>query len=263
MANPQLENGYTRLANELQDAFCRFRVPGETRQIVDTVIRLTFGYRRTWASITLKDFQKKTNLKKQNARRALSKAIAMNLVIKKDYPIGCRYRLNKDFHTWKRVIQRDYGNPKRLPEVIQNDYLTPSKPLTENALQEAKEKNKKKNICVFSKPQKTKPASKETDPRIKNILSYFHEAVFSCKGFKPELNGQDAKVAQRALRTGTEDALRNMIDFFLDSKKCDEVGITLSAALSAHSINLYRQAWQKKKWQFGDDPEPPTDKRWW
>jgi len=106
-------------------------------------------------------------------------------------------------------------------------------------------------------------SQKDTDPRVKIILDYFYQAVKDVKGFSPELNGKDAKTVKNLLSKYPEDILKNMVAFFLDSKKADEIGITLASALSAHSLNLYQQTWQKKKWQYGDDPEPPTNQRWW
>jgi len=38
MASPQLENGYTRIANELMEALARIRIPGEARQVKESLI---------------------------------------------------------------------------------------------------------------------------------------------------------------------------------------------------------------------------------
>lgn len=37
MAEPQKENGYTPIANEIMDALCRIRIPGEERQVLDCI----------------------------------------------------------------------------------------------------------------------------------------------------------------------------------------------------------------------------------
>jgi hypothetical protein len=37
MASPQRENGHVEIANELFDALCRFRIPGEARQCLDAI----------------------------------------------------------------------------------------------------------------------------------------------------------------------------------------------------------------------------------
>jgi len=54
------------------------------------------------------------------------------------------------------------------------------------------------------------------------------------------------------LKVYPEETLKSVIAFFLDSKKADEVGVTLSTALSAHTVNLYQQAQAQKEQKFPD-----------
>ena len=44
MASPQTENGYVKIATELHDALCKTRISGEARQMLDVIIRKTYGY---------------------------------------------------------------------------------------------------------------------------------------------------------------------------------------------------------------------------
>lgn len=83
---------------------------------------------------------------------------------------------------------------------------------------------------------------RETDPRIKIVIDYFYAQCQSVLGFAPAINGgQDGKRVQAALRVMPLDDVKKCIDFFLPSKKRQELGCTLSIALSAHTINLYKQ----------------------
>lgn len=87
-----------------------------------------------------------------------------------------------------------------------------------------------------------KGEKKETDPRIKRIIDYFHDTVLEKKGFKPHIKGgQDSGIVQGALQQLSEEECRAVIDFFIDSKKAADMGITLNIAFSVHTINLYRQ----------------------
>ncbi len=86
---------------------------------------------------------------------------------------------------------------------------------------------------------------------MKNLVSYFLRSVEESRGFKPEISGQDGKRVKAALTHHDEDTLKRMVDFFLQSEKADKVGITLSIALSAHSVNAFLQA-QKRT-------PPPSD----
>lgn len=103
MANPQQENGHTDLANEIMDVFCWFRVPGEVRQIVDSVIRKTYGWHKIEDQIAHSQLMEMTHLKKGNVSRALSEAITHKLVIKNDNKL----RFNKNYDEWlsfKRTV---------------------------------------------------------------------------------------------------------------------------------------------------------------
>lgn len=80
------------------------------------------------------------------------------------------------------------------------------------------------------------------DPRVKEVIDYFYAQCKSVLGFAPAINGgQDGKRIQDALRVMPSDDVKKCIDAFLPSKKCSELGCTLSIALSTHSINLYKQ----------------------
>ena len=46
MANPQKENGYIMIANEIMEALAKYRIPGEQRQCLDVILRKTYGYDR-------------------------------------------------------------------------------------------------------------------------------------------------------------------------------------------------------------------------
>jgi phage replication O-like protein O len=64
MNSPQLENGYTRIANELLDALIRYRIPGEERQVLDVIIRKTYAYGKKEDRISLSQFHDMTRIKK-------------------------------------------------------------------------------------------------------------------------------------------------------------------------------------------------------
>lgn len=106
MANPQLENGYLKIANNVMEALARIRTPGEARQIVDVIIRKTYGFNKKEDNISLSQFSLATGLKKPNVIRALQKAIKINLIIKKDNSKATKYRFNKDFDSWKPLSKK-------------------------------------------------------------------------------------------------------------------------------------------------------------
>lgn len=95
-ANPQLENGYVRIASEIIEALCKFRIPGECRQVLDCVFRKTYGYQKKEDWISNSQIVEMTGMKKQNASRALAKLITNNIVIQSDDKLS----LNKNYQEW-------------------------------------------------------------------------------------------------------------------------------------------------------------------
>jgi hypothetical protein len=89
-------------------------------------------------------------------------------------------------------------------------------------------------------------------PNVKAIIDHFSQRCQELRGFKPAINGgKDGAAVKRALAEGeTLEALRGLVDWFLRSKKADELGVALSTALSAHSRNLFRQERARRP---GDD----------
>lgn len=113
--SPQLKNGNFRIANELQDAFCFFRIPGGVRQIIDCVIRKTYGYNKKEDWISNSQFVQMTGIKKGHVSRELSKAITHKIVTKS----GNKLSLNKNYKEWISF--------KTLPKVVtgKNNNLLP------------------------------------------------------------------------------------------------------------------------------------------
>lgn len=95
------------------------------------------------------------------------------------------------------------------------------------------------------------------------VLEFYLRKAQESKGFRPELPEKDFAILSRRLKEMGEDRVRSLILFFLDSEKSDK-HISLSAALSADTLNLYRLAWKKVRFQYPDDAEIPTGQEiWW
>lgn len=116
MARPQIEDGYTRIANELMEALAHIRIPGEARQIIDTIIRKTYGFNKKADMISLSQFCLATGMKKPTCSRAIRTASTMN-IIKKDNNGNHFYSINKDFETWKPLS-------KKITHIIKKDNHT-------------------------------------------------------------------------------------------------------------------------------------------
>ena len=106
METPQLEDGYTRIANKIMDALIGYRIPGEERQCLDLIIRKTYGYNKKEDQISNSQFVVATGLKKGNVCRSIKNLISKNIVIKNDNKLIPTYRFNKDYKTWKLLSKK-------------------------------------------------------------------------------------------------------------------------------------------------------------
>lgn len=132
MANPQIEDGHTDIANEIMEALAKTRIPGEARQVLDFILRKTYGWHKKEDRIPLSQISHKTGLNRPAVVRAIRRLIDMNLVIKKDTSTSNIYRFNKNYHTWHRGIKKDTGVSKKITGGIKKDNGGVSKKIHSN-----------------------------------------------------------------------------------------------------------------------------------
>ena len=80
MANPQLKNGYTKIANELLEAICRLNISGNEMRILLYIIRRTYGFNRTYAELSISEIADGIGTSKDNISRTLKKLRKINVI---------------------------------------------------------------------------------------------------------------------------------------------------------------------------------------
>jgi len=79
------------------------------------------------------------------------------------------------------------------------------------------------------------------------ILNYFREIVGETRGFVAEIDyAKDGKLVKQRLKNYSPDELKDLIKWYLRSEISDRLGISLSACLSAHVINLWKNEKSKR-----------------
>lgn len=135
MANPQKEKGYVPIANTIFEAFRSIRIPGEARQVLDCIIRQTYGYNKKEDRISLQQFSDWTGLEKPEVCRALAKLQIMKLIIGEkanSRKIATKYSLNKNYDEWvplakKPIIVGEKANNKKPKKEPKNEVANPEK----------------------------------------------------------------------------------------------------------------------------------------
>lgn len=157
MANPQCEDGYTRIANELLEALCKTRLSGCELRVMFAVLRLTYGYNAKERRILRRQIAEITGIRENNITRAVKSLASKHLITLKKNGGKWVIEPNKDYDQWilRKGIKTDTVS-KLIP--YQNGYLkgiktdtskvsnlipqTPEKPTPDVHIQRPKDTNK-------------------------------------------------------------------------------------------------------------------------
>lgn len=158
MANPQVENGYTRIANELLDAICRLKISGNEFRILLFIIRRTYGFQRKSAEISLSEIAGAVGMSAQNISREIKKLIQYHIIYseKNSGNIPNTIQLQKDYSKWECIIKNDNSKNRALSNltILKNDNTSTinsdntSTIKTDTPTYKEKEKNNKESVCT-------------------------------------------------------------------------------------------------------------------
>jgi phage replication O-like protein O len=136
--NPQIEDGFVRIATELFEALCRTSISPSARRVFDAIIRKTYGFGKKADNLSISQLMAITDLPERAVCRSLRTLLGMNLIIKLEPEIGMnRFSINKKYKTWELTKKteakmtegtntNDSGKLMSKPTVISG-----SKPLSE------------------------------------------------------------------------------------------------------------------------------------
>ncbi len=289
-ASPQLENGYTRIANEIMEALANKEITGRMASysfhILLAVIRKTYGYQKKVDWISNSQLAQMTGIGKQHVSRTMKELCDRRFLLRSGKKVG----LNKNYHEWVKALKGEklpnevtisqpdnqgklpveatkvtslgdksnlivepqknkkeiYGDSPKDGEPLQVQNPESQNPPTEGKAltPEKQDLTKPKKVRKTRKPRKagTGKPKKVTDPRIAEAIAYFSETCQELKGFKPAITGgKDGGNVKKALETMDLSEIKACIRFFLNSPKSKELGVSLSTALTSHTVNQYRE----------------------
>ena len=100
MANPQVEDGFTRIANELIDkGFTQINLSAYETRTLWVLLRSTYGWQKEEDPISVSQYMEKTGIKRRHVQRTLNRMVSRNIFFKKDGYINT-YGLQKDYEKW-------------------------------------------------------------------------------------------------------------------------------------------------------------------
>ena len=123
---------FTKVPNEILEALIKTRLPGQARQVLDLIIRKTFGFNKIEDRISLSQFAKGTGIGKTHVARAINRLISMNVITKIGNRAGTSYKVNTEVALWSSlpisVDSTKNGNTltkignKAVPKMVHTKY---------------------------------------------------------------------------------------------------------------------------------------------
>ncbi|WP_175683866.1 replication protein [Burkholderia cenocepacia] len=120
-ASPQLENGFTRLANELLDALLCAGLTARQWAVVMAVARKTYGWNKTRDDIGLSQLRLMTSIDKSNLSRTIRELEAMRILIREAGTHSHTLGINKRHKDWEL--------PNQQPQLSKQPQLPIQQPL--------------------------------------------------------------------------------------------------------------------------------------
>jgi len=275
MASPQLDNGYIKIATEIYEALCKIRINGEARQVLDFIIRKTYGYHKKQDKISLSQFTLGTGLKKTHIIRGLNKLKQMKLIIQIDNDDINIYRFNKDFDDWK-PLPKKVTLPKKVMTVTQKGNA--SLPKKVHTIDKPTKDNITKGVCDLEKlnittgdkykPDNISPLDVKNNKRKlaralgEKRANKWSDFIFGSgwdflrayRAFiKQDYVGnvildEVAKNMAKFYEAGeTRETIQNMILTFAESEKRERVGMSPTTVFSTDTYNKWKSGELKPK----------------
>lgn len=136
--NVQIENGYTKIANELYEAIIRLPLSGYEFRVLNALIRKTYGFEKKADYIALSQISELTGIAKPHVSKTVKNLISMKIVTK----LGNKLGINKNYLAWKVT---KLGNSKKALNLLPKSVTTVTK-LGNEKLPKSAPQKKKENI---------------------------------------------------------------------------------------------------------------------
>jgi phage replication O-like protein O len=99
-ANPQVEDGYIQIANELMDAIISYPFKNSELKIVLTIIRKTYGWKRKKDRLSFSQISKLSRVSIRHTKRVIKSLVLDNVILKEKIANNNILGLNKDYYSW-------------------------------------------------------------------------------------------------------------------------------------------------------------------
>ena len=147
----QLEDGYTRIANEILDQLMKTRLNGTQNSIIQCVIRNTYGFQRKSHEMALSFISNATGIHKDLIKRELDKLIEFKAILvfkEATFRSSREIGMNKNVSDWvvhSKPICRQSTKQSTLDESVAEQSTNQSTPPVDQTVYQERKKILKKN----------------------------------------------------------------------------------------------------------------------
>jgi phage replication O-like protein O len=97
---PQIEDGYTKIANELLEAIIKFKFTERQYKVFFAILRKTYGFNKTNDEISLSQISAICNLPINHVSTVIKQLVELNIILKKQGKYAHNLMINKGYDSW-------------------------------------------------------------------------------------------------------------------------------------------------------------------
>jgi len=105
-ASPQLEDGYTRIANELFEAVLGYGFTQRQILVLLTVLRKTYGYGKKEDDMSAAQIGQICNTGRNHVTEVIGQLVALNVLTRAPGIFGLTLGINKNHKSWAKVVPK-------------------------------------------------------------------------------------------------------------------------------------------------------------
>jgi len=103
MAKPQLEDGHTKIANEIVEALARVNLSAYESRVLWCIFRKTYGWNKKSDRISYSQFQEVTGMDRRHLGRTLRLLIERQMITCQGEGQQLEYAIQKDWEQWREA----------------------------------------------------------------------------------------------------------------------------------------------------------------
>lgn len=152
MAAPKIENGFTRLANELLEAIIAEPFSGQDLRIIFSVARRTYGWNKSEDYISLSQFVKATGMTTTRCSQVINRLVGskvISLIDKRGLRGTKKYRINKNYEEWTLSNKRHSQKNDSVRKIQRHSQKSEANTLKKVQVQKTGLKKDTKDIEAF------------------------------------------------------------------------------------------------------------------